>query len=224
MSDEASLGESAERTHRESDDAHLTDLALRRALLYGILPFWIVPGFADWVWHRRTHIETTSGTHESMTHAIMMGSIGVPLTLALLFDINALVLTSMFAGTALHEAVTYWDVDYAKSRREIPTIEQHTHSFLEMLPFAATMMACCIKAPQLSAIFGRGDEPARWRLEPKDPPLTVRYVVGLVASVTVGIALPYAEELLRCWRVDRSFAPRPIPSSDDDSLAATPGA
>jgi hypothetical protein len=210
MSDDNSPGQSAERTHRESDDAHLTDLALRRVLLYGILPFWIVPGLADWCWHRKTHIETTSGTHESMTHAIMMGSIGVPLTLALLFDINALVLTTMFVGTAVHEGVTYWDVDYAKARREIPTIEQHTHSFLEMLPFAATTMACCIKAPQLAAIFGRGEEPACWRLKPKNPPLTLRYVAGLFASVTLGIALPYAEELLRCWRVDHTFAPRPV--------------
>lgn len=209
MSDEHAPGESAERTHRESEDAQFTDLALRRALLYGILPFWIVPGLADWYWHRKTHIEATSGTHESMTHAIMMCSVGVPLTMALLFDINALVLTTMFLGTAVHEGVTYWDVDYAKSRREILTIEQHTHSFLEMLPFAATMMACCMKAPQLAAIFGRGKETASWRLAPKDPPLTVRYVAGLAASVTLGIALPYAEELLRCWRVDRSFAPRP---------------
>jgi hypothetical protein len=199
-------GESAERT-AQPDDASDVDLALRRYLLYVLIPLWYVPGIADWWWHRQTKIEETSGTHESMTHAIMMTSVGVPLLAALLFDINALVLTMMMTGYVVHEGVTYWDVNYAKSLREVPTIEQHTHSFLEMLPFMATSMAICLKPKQFGAIFGRGKEPARWRLEPKKPALTARYVFGVLAGVTAFVILPYAEEFIRCFRHDGTLKP-----------------
>ena len=208
MNDSDDIGRSADRTNRASgDDPNETDVALRRVLLYGMLPFWIVPGLADWYWHKRSHIETTAGTHESLTHALMMSSIGIPLMMALLCEIDALVLTTMIAGTLVHEVITYWDVDYAKSRREVATIEQHTHSFLEMLPFASTLMACCLKAPQAASIFGRGSQTPDWTLKRKRPPLTARYVAGLLACVTAGIVIPYAEEFVRCWRVDGTLAP-----------------
>ena len=40
------------------------DVATTRFLLYGLLPGWFVPGLADWLMHRRTRIEDTSGTKE----------------------------------------------------------------------------------------------------------------------------------------------------------------
>lgn len=199
-------GESAERTAAESD-SEAVDLALRRYLLYVLIPLWFVPGLADWWWHRQTKIEETSGTHESLTHAIMMTVVGVPLLAALLLEINALVLTMMIAGYVVHEGVTYWDVNYAKDLRELPTIEQHTHSFLEMLPFMSASMAICLNPRQFAAIFGRGDEPARWTLEPKKPPLTKRYVLGILASVFAFVILPYGEEFVRCYRHDRTLKP-----------------
>ncbi len=199
-------GESAERTVRESDSDSV-DLALRRYLLYVVIPLWYVPSLADWWWHRRTKIEETSGTHESMTHAIMMTAVGVPLLAGLLFEINALVLTLMIGGYFVHEGVTYWDVNYAKDLREVPTIEQHTHSFLEMLPFISASLACCLKPKQFAAIFGRGEEPARWKLEPKNPPLTARYVLGVLAGVGAFVVLPYGEEFVRCFRHDGTLKP-----------------
>jgi hypothetical protein len=199
-------GVSAERTARDSDGDDV-DLALRRYLLYFLVPLWYAPGLADWWWHRQTKIEETSGTHESMTHAIMMTVVGVPLLAGLLFDINALVLVMMMAGYVVHEGVTYWDVNYAKNLREVPTIEQHTHSFLEMLPFMAASMAICLKPKQFAAIFGRGDEPARWKLEPKNPPLTARYVLGVLGGVLVFVIVPYGEEFVRCFTHDHTLKP-----------------
>lgn len=199
-------GESAERT-AEASDSEAVDLALRRYLLYVVVPLWYVPGLADWWWHRQTKIEETSGTHESMTHAIMMTVVGIPLLAGLLLEINALVLTMMIAGYFLHEGVTYWDVNYAKNLREVPTVEQHTHSFLEMLPFMAASMSICLKPKQFAAIFGRGDEPARWNIERKDPPLTARYVLGVLAGTFAFVILPYGEELIRCFRHDHTLKP-----------------
>ena len=35
-------------------------------LMYFILPLWLAAGFADWLCHRATHIETTTGAKESL--------------------------------------------------------------------------------------------------------------------------------------------------------------
>ncbi|HEY8310735.1 MAG TPA: hypothetical protein VIG47_09265, partial [Gemmatimonadaceae bacterium] len=107
-------------------------------LIYGVLPAWAAAGFADWVCHRLTDIHKTSGTHESLTHALMLASLGVPATLALLFEIDASVLRAALAGTILHEAIVLWDVAYAANRRKVTTTEQHIHSFLEVLPWMST--------------------------------------------------------------------------------------
>jgi hypothetical protein len=44
-----------------------------RYLMYVLVPAWFVPGVADWVMHRKTGIERTSGLRESLVHALMMG-------------------------------------------------------------------------------------------------------------------------------------------------------
>jgi len=128
-------------------------------------------------------------------------------TAALLFDINALVLVMMMGGVVVHEGISYWDVSYARTRREVLAIEQHTHSFLEMLPFMGASMMICLKPKQFAAIFGRGEQP-RWKLELKNPPVTFRYVAAVLAAVGAFVVLPYAEEFVRCYRVDGTLLPR----------------
>jgi len=59
-----------------------------RYLMYVLVPAWFVPGVADWVMHRKTRIERTSGLRESLVHALMMGEISVPVTLVLLCEVN----------------------------------------------------------------------------------------------------------------------------------------
>ncbi|WP_063804001.1 hypothetical protein [Streptomyces bungoensis] len=84
--------------------------ATTRFLLCGLLPGWFLPGPADWVMHRSTRIEETSGTRESLIHALMTAEVGLP--------------------TAL------WDVRTAvDSDREVKPLEQHIHSFLESPSF-----------------------------------------------------------------------------------------
>ncbi|GAC1490897.1 MAG: hypothetical protein NVS1B2_01430 [Vulcanimicrobiaceae bacterium] len=202
-------GDSAQRTAGSGDDPQSEDLALRRALLYAVVPFWLLPGVLDWYWHRRTKIEANAGTHESLTHVLMMGVVGGPVTAALLFDVNALVLCAMIVGAFVHEGISMWDVGYANGRREVTPIEQHTHSFLEVIPFAATVLAICLKPTQFAAIFGRGREPARWTLEPKRPALSARYVASVLGSVGAFVVLPYAEEFVRCYRTDGTLRPHP---------------
>jgi hypothetical protein len=68
--------------------------------------FWVLAWGeqVDWLLHRRTRIESTSGTKESMRHALMMAEVGVPIAAGLLSDVNAPVVAGMAAATQAHEA------------------------------------------------------------------------------------------------------------------------
>jgi hypothetical protein len=59
---------------------------------------------------------------------------GLPVLAAIFLEINALVIAVMIVCFLLHEATSIWDVSYAVATREVRPIEQHVHSFLEMLP------------------------------------------------------------------------------------------
>src|SRR3984957_3946247 len=188
---------------------HLTARAMQAYLLYVLLPLWTIPGFGDYLCHRRTKIESTSGTQESITHALMMASIGAPAVLALLFETNALTLVVGAGALAFHELVVIWDVAYAAQRRDVSVTEQHLHSFLEVLPFTTFSFLLCLRADQVLAMAHGGEEKPDFKLRWKAEPAPPAYVAGLLAAITLSIGLPYAEELLRCMRVNPSPFPRP---------------
>ena len=194
--------------HRSDRERH-TARAMQAYLLYVLMPLWTIPGFGDYVCHRRAKIESTSGTQESITHSLMMASVAIPALQALLFETNALTLVVGTGALAFHELVVIWDVAYAAPRRFVSVTEQHFHSFLEVLPFATLSFLLCLRADQALAILGLTDEKPdfalRWKAEP--PPSA--YVAGLLALITLSIGIPYAEELLRCMRVNPSPLPRP---------------
>jgi len=90
---------------------------VRYYLLYFILPLWILAGLTDYFLHKRTRIDNTSGTKESILHLLQLTEAGVPVVLGLLFDINALIIAVMLGAVVLHEATALWDVAYAHTRR-----------------------------------------------------------------------------------------------------------
>ena len=108
--------------------------AAEAVLMYFILPVWLAAGFADYLCHRATSIETTSGPRESLLHLLQFAEMAVPTFAAIFLEINALVILVMIVCLLLHEATAIWDVSYAYPLREITPTEQHVHSFLEMLP------------------------------------------------------------------------------------------
>src|SRR5512146_1114901 len=113
---------------------------LRQYLLFLIFPLWIVAGLADYVLHKRTRIEETAGTKESLLHLVQLGETGIPVVFALLLDINALIFLVMLTGLVLHEVTALWDVSYASRRRYVSPLEQHVHSFMEVLPLTALLL------------------------------------------------------------------------------------
>jgi hypothetical protein len=174
---------------------------LQSFLLYVVIPAWLCAGLADWACHRATAIEVTGGTKESLLHVAQLSEVGLPLLLALFFEINALVIAVMIVGVVLHQATAMWDVRWANATRTIPPIEQHAHSILEMAPFMAFSGFAILNWPAvLDLIEGR----LSLSLVLKEQPLPAPYLAGLMVAVVAMGMVPYAEELLRCLRADRS--------------------
>jgi hypothetical protein len=174
--------------------------ATRIFLLFVIVPLWLAVGVADWLCHRRSDIEHTSGAKESLIHLLLLAEMGVPVLAALLFQVNALVLLVMVVCFVLHEFTALWDVSYAVSRRRVTPIEQHVHSFLEVLPFMATSFVACLYWQQALALVGLGPEAADWTIRPKEAPLPLGYLGAVLSGVVLLEVLPYLEELWRGWR------------------------
>ena len=75
----------------------------QRYILF-ILPIWVLAGVADYFWHRRTRIATTSGTEESISHALMITEMAPAVLAALFLEINAGVLALITGAYLAHEA------------------------------------------------------------------------------------------------------------------------
>jgi hypothetical protein len=171
-------------------------------LLYFVLPVWLLAGVADWLCHRASHIETTTGAKESLIHLLMFGEVGLPLLAALFLQINALIFAVMIVAFFVHEATALWDVSYATTARVVTPFEQHVHSFLEMIPLMAIICVASLHWGQFLALFGAGSETARFTLEWKKDPLPVAYIATLLVCVVLFEFLPYIEELLRGLRAN----------------------
>ncbi|MDQ6929186.1 MAG: diguanylate cyclase [Candidatus Eremiobacteraeota bacterium] len=198
----------------EAEKKDATTAKITKAYLtYVVMPLWIVPGFGDYLFHRKTKIEKTSGTHESLIHGLMMTSIGVPALMGLLCEVNALAIATFLGAFVVHEALVIWDADYANGRRYISPGEQHCHSFLEVLPFTSLSFMLCVHWDQALALAGIGPEPPRFNVEPKKEPIPPAFVGGLLLAIGLFIALPYAEEFVRCYRSDRTLGPRKRPAN-----------
>src|SRR5216684_997827 len=106
-----------------ADTKHL----LINVILYGLLPLWGIAGFIDWVCHRATHVERTSGLKESLIHSLMGLQLGIPILLCLVFEVNVLIFFICALMWVLHEIVAHWDVHYASPLRTISIWEVHVH-------------------------------------------------------------------------------------------------
>ncbi len=202
-----------QRTEMERDQARqAADEAARRYLMYIIMPVWAGVGFLDWLWHRQTKIETTSGVKESMMHLVMMAEAGAPILSGLFLEMNAGTLALMGAGWLLHEATVAWDVSYSLSRRKIPAREQHTHSYMQSIPFNIVATLACLYPEQSLALVGLGPEKPEFKLRIRKPPVPLKDFAVIVACMGLVSGLPHMEELWRCYRAQqRGVAGSDIP-------------
>jgi hypothetical protein len=172
-------------------------------LMYFVLPLWLAAGLADWLCHRVTRIEVTSGPTESAFHLLGLAEMGVPVVLALFFEINALVIALMIAAFVLHELTTWLDLRYAVNKREVMPVEQLVHSFVEILPLMGLGFIVLLHWGQFLALFGLGNDSARFALALKQSPLPFSYTLTAVAAAVLFNVIPFTEELVRGLRARR---------------------
>jgi hypothetical protein len=170
-------------------------------LLYFIMPVWFLAGLADYLCHRATDIEHNAGPKESLIHLLMFGEFAIPILMCLFFEINALIFAVMIVAFLAHEATALWDVSYAIERRYVSPIEQHVHSFLEMVPLMAGLIVAIQHWGQFLALFRLGPETARFTLQLKSEPLPQLYIMLVLGATLLLDLLPYLEELWRGIRV-----------------------
>lgn len=175
------------------------DELLQNIILYFFLPLWLLAGFSDWLCHRRSNISETSGAKESALHLLMLAEAAVPLLAGLFFEINALIIAIMIAAFIAHEATALWDVSYAVTRRRVSPIEQHIHSFLELIPLMAIVLIVALYWGQFRALVSMSSE-ARYTLEWKRDPLPVGYLIAILSLTVLFEVLPFLEEFWRGYR------------------------
>ena len=183
-----------------------TAAAAQRYVLAVVLPLWMAAGSLDYFFHRRSRIEATSGTFEARLHVLGISISAAPVLAGLLLEIDAGVLALMGAGYLSHLGMTIWDVGYANKRREIVPFEQHLHALLELLPFTALSLIALAHRGQARALARGGGEPARYAFRRKRKPLPGRILAATMGTFAAVVAVPYAEELLRCMRYERERA------------------
>src|SRR5438270_4460486 len=174
--------------------------ALPRYMLRIFVPLWTAAGVLDWYWHKNTDIEHTAGIPESLLHFGMFMEGGVPLMMGIFLEINAGVLAAMAGSIAVHELTAFLDVRYALNYREVKNWEQHTHSFLEVLPVTAFSLFTVFHWDQFRALLGAGPEKPDFRFRMKSRRLPKRHLAALAGLIAFGVVAPYANELWRCWK------------------------
>ena len=178
-----------------------SDVIIYNFILYGCLPLWLIMGFGDWWCHKKSRIEATTGVKESIYHAIMGVQIGIPVFLGFYFKINVLLLILMFIVLIFHEWVAHTDVAYALNTREISIYETHIHSFLEVLPFVIVALIVAINWPafiDLITFNWAGNMGLIWQ------PVNIKYITAYFVPLIVLDVIPFIEELIRCYRYEKS--------------------
>jgi hypothetical protein len=175
------------------------DALLRDFLLYAILPAWVFFGFVDYLCHKASRIEETTGLRETALHALMGLQIGVPIFLGLFLEINPLIFLIMSVVLVTHEIVAHYDVKLAYPARVISVWEIHAHSFLEVIPFVIFGLVALLRWPAfldfLSLRWERG-----FAFAPKARPVDSGFIFGyLLLMIALGF-IPFIEEFFRCLR------------------------
>jgi hypothetical protein len=191
-----------------AEPADSGERAIATYVLAVVMPLWIASGHIDYWLHRRAKIEENAGTFESTLHAVGISMSALPVLGGLYLEVNAGVLLAMIAGYVAHAGMTIWDVAYADTRRDIVPFEQHVHGMLELLPFCALSFMLVAYRDEALAIVGRGGA-TRARFAPrwKRKPLPNAAGIATIVAFAAFVAVPYAEELLRCLRYEAPSAP-----------------
>lgn len=182
------------------DAPNTHDLVLN-LILYVILPLWGITGFIDWICHRATKIEHTSGLKEAFIHVLMGVQLAIPIAVGILFEMNVLVFLICLGALIAHEVVAHHDVKYTMDIREISIWEVHAHNYLATIPFYLIALIGVRNPETVIKTFTfdwAGEMGMTLRTEPVGGGAYLIWYVGFMGVVCL---LPYTEEIFRCLRV-----------------------
>lgn len=160
-------------------------------IVYALYPAWLAAGAGDYLCHRRTRIEATSGTTESWLHVVQLLSIIAIVFVAAFLEITRSALALMAVVAVCHTVLSYVDVSYTDGRRHISPLEQHVHAFMDVLPLVAVGLLTILYWPE-----GGSGEAWRW----KDDALGLSHRTLLLGSLVLLGGAPAVEELVRTYR------------------------
>ena len=170
-------------------------------ILYVMLPLWGIAGFVDWCCHRATKIEENAGVKESFIHALMGIQVGIPIMLALLFEMNVLILLCCLVVLITHEVVAHNDVKYAAPLREISIWETHAHNYLATIPFYIFALVSIRNWDIFMDMITFNWSGGFYLTLRQDPVAGNLYFLPYYLTFMTCICfIPYAEEFWRCWR------------------------
>ncbi|HEX2544660.1 MAG TPA: diguanylate cyclase [Ramlibacter sp.] len=186
-----------------------TPESARFLLMYVVIPLWILAGFADWICHRRTNIEGTSGMKENVFHWVLLAQGAVAVIAMALLEVNALVLLLVFAVFLAHEFTTWLELHYTVPLRQVGPGEQMIHSFLELMPLVALALLAVMHWDQATSLLSESMPDFSPYL--KDEPWPAQWLKYTALAVLLLNVLPLAEESWRCSRAAalRSRTPAP---------------
>lgn len=175
---------------------------VRLLLLWGVLPLWMAAGVADWWCHRRSDIGHSAGLHEVLLHWLMFGLLGAALLAVLLLQINAGVLLLALGLWLMHQGVTWLELRYVVTRREVSPGEQMVHSAMEWLPLLGLVLLALLHAHRWLDVpeGGTVEWALRWRTDEEEPVTGTWRVGPVLFAFALVNGLPLAEELGRAWR------------------------
>jgi len=178
------------------------------AVLY---PLWLAAAGVDYLCHRRTAIERTSGWRESAMHVLQYMCIAPTVVLAALFTMSGFVLWFASAAMLLHTAIAYVDVSYTNRRRFISALEQHVHGVMTIVPLVAIALLALTDAEVAGS---------RATLRGEAGLSTLQFALIFVTTALLG-GIPVLEELRRTMRMRSAhpsgITPEPsaVPSRQD---------
>jgi hypothetical protein len=181
--------------------------AITGFLLYFVFPLWIAVGVADYLCHRATQIERTSGTAESVFHLAQLGQVGLPLLAGLLLELTVPILLLMAVAALVHTLTAWRDVAYSEPRRRITPFEQIVHGFLIVIPVVGAALVVAQHWEGFSALWSAA--PVDWSLRPKTVPIPLLYLAAVLLPSAVFGVLPAAEEFVRCRRAAATLGSHP---------------
>src|ERR671926_1315697 len=113
---------------------------LSALFIWGIYPAWLLAGAGDYLCHRKTTIERTSGARESWLHLAQFASLAIAFACAVLLQMSVAVFLATVALVLAHSVLSYIDVRYTDGRRRISPVEQTLHGFMDVLPLVAVAL------------------------------------------------------------------------------------